>query len=148
MFIFIFYFVNAKYEFIATAAFNSQTILDPYTCFLKILIFLTASIILSSSKNYIENHNRHLMEYPIIVLLAVLFLSVLVSANDLIVSFIAIVGFSLNIYVLILNDAANHNSREAAVKYYYLSAFSSGLIIFGILLAYILFHTTTFIDIA
>ena len=62
--------------------------------------------------------------------------------------FIAIVGFSLNVYVLLLYDAFNQTSREAGVKYYYLSTFSSGLLLTGILISYILFHTTWFIYIS
>jgi len=68
-------------------------------------------------------------------------------ANDLIVSFIAIIGFSLNIYVLILSDYTNHNTREAAIKYYYLSALSSGFIGFSAWLSYLLFISTNFTEI-
>jgi len=88
------------------------------------------------------------MEFPILVQLFLFFLSILISANDLIVAFIAIIGFSLNIYVLILTDSSKHNSREAAMKYYYLSALSSGLIAFGIFLCYLLFVSTNFVDIS
>jgi NADH:ubiquinone oxidoreductase subunit 2 (subunit N) len=71
----------------------------------------------------------------------------MISASDLIVAFIAIIGFSLNIYVLILNDSFKHNSREAAMKYYYLSALSAGLIAFSIVLSYLLFVSTNLVDI-
>ncbi len=62
--------------------------------------------------------------------------------------FLAIIGFSLNIYVLLLYDSFNHSSREAGIKYYYLSTFSSGLLISGIFLAYLIFHNTSFISIS
>ena len=62
--------------------------------------------------------------------------------------FLAIIGFSLNIYVLLLYDSFNHSSREAGIKYYYLSTFSSGLLISGIFLAYLIFHNTGFISIS
>jgi NADH:ubiquinone oxidoreductase subunit 2 (subunit N) len=62
--------------------------------------------------------------------------------------FLAIIGFSLNIYVLLLYDSFNHSSREAGIKYYYLSTFSSGLIISGVFFAYLIFHNTSFISIS
>ena len=81
------------------------------------------------------------MEYPILILLITLFLLILISAYNLITVFLAIIGFSLNIYVLLLYDSFNHASREAGIKYFYLSTFSSGLIISGIFFAYLIFHT-------
>jgi len=89
-------------------------------------------LVLQASTNYLEKHKKSLMEFPILLQLFLFFLSILVSANDLMIVFIAIIGFSLNTYVLILSDSYQHNSREAAIKYYYLSALSSGLIAFGI----------------
>jgi len=49
---------------------------------------------------------------------------------------------------LILTDFLYHNSREAAIKYFYLSAVSSGLLGFGIWLAYLIFLSTNFVEIA
>ena len=49
--------------------------------------------------------------------------------------------------MLLLYDSFNHSSREAGIKYYYLSTFSSGLLISGIFLAYLIFHNISFISI-
>jgi NADH:ubiquinone oxidoreductase subunit 2 (subunit N) len=87
------------------------------------------------------------MEYPVLILLSTGFLLVLTSSYNLITLFIAIIGFSLNIYVLLLYDSFNHSSREAGIKYYYLSTFSSGLILGGVLIAYLIFHNTSFLSI-
>ena len=88
------------------------------------------------------------MEYPILILLTTLFLVILVSAYNLMTLFLAIIGFSLNIYVLLLYDSFSHSSREAGIKYYYLSTFSSGLIISAIFFAYLIFHNTSFLSIS
>ncbi len=87
------------------------------------------------------------MEYSILILLTTVFLLILISAYNLITLFLAVIGFSLNIYVLLLYDSFNHSSREAGIKYYYLSTFSSGLLIGGIFLAYLIFHHTSFLSI-
>jgi NADH-quinone oxidoreductase subunit N len=87
------------------------------------------------------------MEFPILVALTCLFLLILVSSYNLMTMFLGVVGFSLNVYVLLLYDSMNHSSREAGVKYYYLSTFSSGLLLSGVFFAYLIFQTTDFLQI-
>ena len=128
--------------------FNSYSIVDSYTQALKIVILLTVWLLLTASHSYVTQHQRHLLEYPVLILLTTLFLMILVSSYNLMTLFLALIGFSLNIYVLLLYDSFNHSSREAGIKYYYLSTFSSGLIISGIFFAYLIFHSTSFISIS
>ena len=128
--------------------FNSYSISDFYTQLLKLFVLLTMLIILTASERYIIKHPRHLMEYPVLLLLTTIFLLILISSYNLMTLFLAIIGFSLNIYVLLLYDSFNHSSREAGIKYYYLSTFSSGLIISGIFFAYLVFHNTSFLSIS
>jgi len=112
--------------------FNHQLSFDIYNLFFKFILFLTVKVILSASVRYFLMNKNVPVEFPIILQLFLFFTSVLISANDLIIAFIAIVGFSLTVYVLILTDFLYHNSREAVIKYFYLSAVSSGLVGFGI----------------
>lgn len=62
----------------------------------------------------------------------------LVGAGNLITAFITLVGFSLNLYVLVLFDATAAVAREAGVKYFYLSTISSGLLIYGVFLLFLI----------
>jgi NADH-quinone oxidoreductase subunit N len=128
--------------------FNAYSITDFYTNSLKFAVIFTTLLILNSANDYVQNHPRHLMEYPLLLLLTTVFLLILISSYNLMTLFLAIIGFSLNIYVLLLYDSFNHSSREAGIKYYYLSTFSSGLLISGIFLAYLIFHNTGFISIS
>jgi NADH-quinone oxidoreductase subunit N len=127
--------------------FNNYLITDLYTQTLKILVLWTTWSVLKASSRYLLKHPRHLMEYPILVLLNTVFLLVFISSYNLITLFLAVIGFSLNIYVLLLYDSFNHSSREAGIKYYYLSTFSSGLILGGLLITYLIFHSTSFLSI-
>ena len=88
------------------------------------------------------------MEYPILLLLTTIFLVILISSYNLMTLFLALIGFSLNIYVLLLYDSFNHSSREAGIKYFYLSTVSSGLLICGIFLLYLIFQSTGFMAVA
>lgn len=128
--------------------FASYSITDIYTLTIKLLVLLTTILILSSSKDALRKHPRHLMEYPVLILLTTLFLMILISSYNFITVFLSVLGFSLNVYVLLLNDAFNQASREAGIKYFYLSTVSSGLLISGIFLLYLIFHSTSFMSIS
>jgi NADH-quinone oxidoreductase subunit N len=91
-----------------------------------------------------RHHRRHLLEYPIMLLLAILLLLCLVGANNLMSLFFAIGGFSITLYVLVLFDVSTRVSREAAMKYFYLSTISAGFIIFGTFLFYFSTGTAMF----
>jgi NADH-quinone oxidoreductase subunit N len=110
---------------------------DSFTLWFKTLILLTGIFVLTNSIQYLTQHLRNCIEYSFIILLTLFFLVVLVSATSLMLMFVCIIGFSLNLYVLILYDAPYQPALEAAVKYFYLSALSSGLIASGLLITYI-----------
>ena len=93
--------------------FNAYSITDFYTNSLKFGVILTTLIILNASDTYVKNHPRHLMEYPLLILLTTVFLLVLISSYNLMTLFLAIIGFSLNIYVLLLYDSFNHSSSRS-----------------------------------
>ena len=126
---------------------NHHFISDGYTLLFKFMLIFSTRLLLQASIDYLLQHPRSIMEFAILTQLFIFFLSILISANDLVLSFIAVVGFSLSTYVLILTDSSQHNTREAAIKYYYLSALSSGMLAFGIWLCYLLFNSTNFVEI-
>jgi NADH-quinone oxidoreductase subunit N len=105
-----------------------------FTVFIKFLVLMTGLFILRSSISYVRSHRRHMLEYPTVMVLSILFMLLIVAANHLVAAFAALVGFSLNLYVLILFETTSSAAREAGIKYYYLSTFSSGLILYGIFL--------------
>lgn len=70
----------------------------------------------------------------------------LISAAHVMSLFLSLVGFSIGLYVLILYDARLHPSREAGLKYYYLSALSSGLVLYGLILLFIVATTGSFAE--
>jgi len=131
----------------AGSLFNGYLLSSGYVVSLKLLTVLSGRFILSSSEQYMAEHKRHLLEYPIVMSLAILFMLLLVGASHLISAFLALVGFSLNLYVLILFDAPTAVAREAGVKYFYLSTFSSGLMLYGTFLLFLITGTGHFREI-
>lgn len=126
------------------ALFNGYLLTSSYVVTLKLLTVISGRVILDSSEAYMRNHSRHLLEYPLVFVLAILFMLLLVGAGHLISAFMALVGFSLNLYVLVLFDAPTAMAREAGIKYFYLSAFSSGLMLYGIFLLFLVTGTGHF----
>lgn len=141
------YFLQLAYNHTGSA-FSGYFLVNSYTTTFKLLTLLSGLFVLHNSDEYIRRHERHLLEYPIVLSLALLLMLLLVSAGHLISAFLALVGFSLNIYVLILFDAPTTVAREAGIKYFYLSAFSSGLFIYGIFLFFLVTGTGHFYEIA
>lgn len=110
----------------------------------KLFVTVASLFVLHLSENYIREHTRHVLEFSIVILLGVLLLLILVSANNLMLLFFSLAGFSLNLYILILYDGADAASREASLKYFYLSTLSAGFILFGILLIYVMVGDVTY----
>ena len=137
------YFFHLIWE-ITGAPFNAHFCTTTYTSSLKLLLTLTSLFIADFSRTYICSHKHHLLEYPAVLALSVFFMLLLVSANHLLTAFLAIIGFSLNLYVLILFDTEDYAAREASIKYYYLSTFSSGLIVFAFFIFFLLTSTGQF----
>jgi NADH-quinone oxidoreductase subunit N len=97
----------------------------------KLLLVLTARFVLWFSRRYMSDR-AHRLEYPLMLMLAIFFMLLLLSSNHLVSAFLSLVGFSLNLYVLVLFDATVAVAREAGIKYFYLSTMSSGLILYGV----------------
>jgi NADH-quinone oxidoreductase subunit N len=110
----------------------------------KLLVTLAALFVLLSSEQYVREQRRHTLEFAIMLASALLMLLVLINANKLIVTFLTVGGFSLCLYILILFDIVAKASREAALKYFYLSTLSTGLILFGSFLFYVANKETQF----
>lgn len=109
---------------------------------IKILTVIATLVITYNLEPYFKESTRPLIEFPIVLALSLLFLLFLLSASHLFTAFLAIVGFSLNTYVLIFFEANRSAiARESGIKYFYLSTFSSGFMIYGIFLIFLIFGT-------
>ena len=100
------------------------------------------------SKNYISDIKNNKFEYPIIILLSLLGMFIMVSSNDLILFYLGLELQSLALYILASIDRDNLKSSEAGIKYFVLSALSSGLLLYGCSLIYGFSGSTNFDQIA
>ena len=111
--------------------FNKSFILDEFASFSKILILSSSFFVLIMSKKYIQDIKNDKFEYPIITLLSILGMFFMVSANDLILFYLGLELQSLSLYILVSIDRDNLRSSESGIKYFVLSALSSGLLLYG-----------------
>ena len=124
--------------------FLDSFIRDGFSNYFKILILLSSLFVLNSSKRFIVDSKLDKFEYPIIILLSILGMFFMVSANDLILFYLGLELQSLSLYILASIDRDNLRSTESGIKYFVLSALSSGLLLYGCSLLYGFTGTTNF----
>ena len=128
--------------------FLNSFIRDAFSNYFKILILLSSLFVLNSSKNFIIDNKLDMFEYPIIILLSILGMFFMVSSNDLILFYLGLELQSLSLYILASIDRDNLRSTESGIKYFVLSALSSGLLLYGCSLLYGFTGSTNFDSIA
>ncbi len=117
---------------------------DAFSNFFKILILISSLFVLNSSKNFILDNRLAKFEYPIIILLSILGMFFMVSSNDIILFYLGLELQSLSLYILASIDRDNLRSSESGIKYFVLSALSSGLLLYGCSLLYGFTGSTNF----
>ncbi len=127
-----------------TILFNDSVIIDYLSSFMKIITLLAAFLVLVISSNYLRILNLFNIEYPILILSSVLGMMIMISSNDLIVFYMGLELQSLTLYVLATFNRDQIKSSEAGLKYFVLSALSSGLLLYGCSLIYGFTGSTNF----
>ena len=117
---------------------------DAFSSFFKILILIASLFVLNSSKNFISENKIDKFEYPIIILISILGMFFMLSSNDLILFYLGLELQSLALYILAAIDRDNLRSSESGIKYFVLSALSSGLLLYGCSLLYGFTGSTNF----
>ena len=79
--------------------FLNSFIRDAFSNYFKILILISSFFVLNSSKNFIIDNQLDKFEYPIIILLSILGMFFMVSANDLILFYLGLELQSLSLYI-------------------------------------------------
>ena len=111
---------------------------------MKIITLLGAFLVLTISTNYLKTFKLFKIEYPVLILSSVLGMMVMISSNDLIVFYMGLELQSLALYVLATFNRDQLQSSEAGLKYFVLSALSSGLLLYGCSLIYGFSGSTNF----
>lgn len=103
--------------------------------FIAIAIACTLLFFLLNGRD-IEKIGTHVSEYFALIFFVLCGVSLAATFNTLLILFIGIEIISIPLYILTGSDKRNLKSNEAALKYFLMGAFSTGLMLMGIALIY------------
>ena len=129
-------------------AFNGAYVADPLAVYGKVAIFLSAAVAIVLGDGWIHRNRIAKFEFPVLIVLASVGMSMMASSGDLISLYIGIEMHSLALYVLAAYHRDNLKASEAGLKYFVLGALSSGLLLYGASLIYGFAGSMRFVDIA
>ena len=124
--------------------FNNSYKIDQLSIFMKVITIISGIFVLVSSYNYTKLEKINSIEYSILILCSILGMLVMIGSYDLIVFYIGLELQSLSLYVLAAYNRNKIQSSEAGLKYFILSALSSGLLLYGCSLIYGFSGSTNF----
>ena len=124
--------------------FENSYKIDYLSFFMKSLTMIAGIFVMVTSSRYLKLLKILQIEYSILILSAILGMMVMISSNDLIVFYIGLELQSLSLYVLASFNKNEIKSSEAGLKYFVLSALSSGLLLYGCSLVYGFSGSTNF----
>jgi len=118
------------------SAFNESIMLDNYALFFTLIFLLAAALTILSSIQYIRHIQIHEGEFYALVLFATVGMILMAAANDLIVFFLGLETMSIAVYVLTGMWRSSARASEASMKYFFMGAFATGFLLYGIALIY------------
>ena len=124
--------------------FNESYLIDNLSNYMKIILVGSGIFVMLTGSKYIQVINLNKIEYPILILSSILGMMIMISSNDLIVFYMGLELQSLALYVLASFNRDNLLSSESGLKYFVLSALSSGLLLYGCSLTYGFSESTNF----
>ena len=130
------------------SGFGGAFTLDSFALYFKLIIVIATALVVLISVKYLEIEEAHFGEYYALLLFSAVGMMFMTSGRDLIVLFIALELMALCEYVLTGFLRGSRRSNEAAMKFFLLGAFSSGLLLYGMSLLYGIGNSTNLAVIA
>ena len=136
--------INETFSVSRETLFNQSVVIDNMSTLMKIITLIGGFLVLVISSSYLKTFKLYNIEYPVLILSSILGMMVMISSNDLIVFYMGLELQSLALYVLATYNRDQLKSSEAGLKYFVLSALSSGLLLYGCSLVYGFSGSTNF----
>jgi NADH-quinone oxidoreductase subunit N len=130
------------------SAFYGTIKIDGLAILFKGVLLIAAALTIAISIKFLDIENEQRSEYYALVLFATVGMMFMACGYDLIVLFISLETMALTFYVLVAFTKRDKRTNEAAMKYFLLGAFSSGLLLYGMSLLYGIAGSTNLNDIA
>ncbi|MGB7126286.1 MAG: NADH-quinone oxidoreductase subunit NuoN [Methylovirgula sp.] len=128
--------------------FDGAFIDDPFGRFMKVLSYTGSLVTLLIAQDFMAREKIDKFEFPVLILLSTLGMSMLISASGLIALYLGLELMSLALYVVAAFHRDDARASEAGLKYFVLGALSSGMLLYGASLLYGFAGTVSFSGIA
>lgn len=116
--------------------FNNMLTIDNYAVAFTGIMTLSTLLILPFSQHYLQEDDQNLAEFYSLLLFALVGAIMMVSYENMLMLFVGIEILSIAMYILAGSDKRSLRSNEAALKYFLMGAFFTGILLFGIVLIY------------
>lgn len=109
---------------------------DNLTMVFTAIMLGSAFLVVALSGSFIENEEAQPAEYYGLIMFSLVGAVMMVGFENLIMLFVGVEILSVAMYVLTGSDKRNLRSNEAALKYFLMGAFTTGIMLFGMALLY------------
>ena len=116
--------------------FNNMLTIDNYAVAFTGIMTLTTLLLLPFSQRYIREGDANLAEYYSLLLFSLVGAIMMVSYENMLMLFVGIEILSIAMYVVAGSNKKSLRSNEAALKYFLMGAFFTGVLLFGIVMIY------------
>lgn len=109
---------------------------ENFNLLFMVIALMSALVYLLLNGKEIEKVGPHAGEYFALIMFVMCGVSLVASFNTLLMLFIGVEIMSIPLYILTGSDKRNLKSNEAALKYFLMGSFSTGILLMGITLVY------------
>lgn len=119
-----------------TVGFYGMVRIDGFALLFKAIFLIAAALAIGISTRFLDIEGEQHGEYYALILFATVGMMFIACGYDLISLYISLELMALTFYVLVAFTKREKKSNEAAMKYFLLGAFSSGVLLYGMSLLY------------
>jgi len=121
---------------VRTVGFSGTFVTDTMADMLKFTIYVVTAVVFVYSRQYLKLRGLFKGEFYVLGLFAVLGMMILVSAHSLLTVYLGLELMSLSLYAMVAFNRDSALSTEAAMKYFVLGGFASGVLLYGMSILY------------
>ncbi|CCH56780.1 proton-translocating NADH-quinone oxidoreductase, chain N [Fibrisoma limi BUZ 3] len=116
--------------------FNGMLLTDNLSMVFTAIVLGSSFMVVALSSSFMEDEAAQPAEYYGILLFSLVGAIMMIGFENLIMLFVGVEILSVAMYVLTGSDKRNLRSNEAALKYFLMGAFATGIMLFGMALLY------------
>ncbi len=128
--------LNAMSWGVNAGFYHNMVMIDNYSVAFSGLLILLSLFIVILSGNFYKNEESKISDYLALIIFTLCGALAMVSFGNMAMFFLGIEVLSISLYILAGSKRKDVRSNEAAMKYFLMGSFASGILLFGIALIY------------